>query len=192
MTDLALEHDEFVQREIRRHWFTLVLDALPLVLLALLPLLLPAFANYLKLPLPAIPHLAPLLAVLYSFWLLFLWLIFFIRWTIYYLDVWVITNKRLIDINQKWFFNREVLNCRLDRVQDIYIDVRGLLPTLIGYGDIRVETASESGSLVLKTCAHPEKIRQLIADLHDQAAEAPQAVHITDTPDQIDGQNKTG
>ena len=67
-------------------------------------------------------------------------------WTQYYLDLWILTDRRIIVIDQVYFFNRKVSNFRLERLQDINVSISGLIPTLLDYGTIRAQTASESES----------------------------------------------
>ncbi len=67
-------------------------------------------------------------------------------WTHYYLDLWVITDRRIIVIDQIHFFNRKVSSFRLERLQDIKVRISGILPTLLNYGTIRAQTASAAES----------------------------------------------
>ena len=42
---------------------------------------------------------------LIALWLLIGWILFWQFWTLYYMDMWVVTNKRLIDIDYIAFCN---------------------------------------------------------------------------------------
>src|SRR3989344_712138 len=53
-----------------------------------------------------------LFTAIYSGILLIGWIIFFIIWTNYYLDVLIVTEKRIIHVEQKGFFNREAATLR--------------------------------------------------------------------------------
>lgn len=66
-----------------------------------------------------------------------------LMWMDYYLDMWIITNERIIDIEQHGLFNREISEIPLHRVQDVTIQVRGIIETLLGFGTIRIQTAGE-------------------------------------------------
>ena len=69
--------------------------------------------------------------------------IFFEMWLEYWLDAWIVTNFRLIDINQIGLFRREHSEIPLSRIQDISIETNGVLATFLGYGNIRIQTAGE-------------------------------------------------
>lgn len=163
---LHLELGENIIQEVRKHWIVFVGHGLVLLLLALIPWVLKwavgvFMPGMLNIPMPG--NVNALLLFLYTLWLLFLWIWFFINWTKYYLDVWYVTEKRIIIVNQKRIFDREVSNLRFDKIQDVTLDIHGFLPTLLHFGDIRVQTASEdSKSFQIRTVRHPEKIRRII------------------------------
>jgi uncharacterized membrane protein YdbT with pleckstrin-like domain len=92
---------------------------------------------------------------------------FFGVWTNYYLDVWTVTNKRLITVDQRGLFNRETGSFRLERLQDVNVSVRGILATLIGYGDLQAETASEDRDFVARGIPDPQELKALILKASD-------------------------
>ena len=68
----------------------------------------------------------------------------FMIWTHYFLDLWVITDRRIIVIDQIHFFNRKVSSFRLERLQDIKVAVDGVIPTLLNFGTLHVHTAGNN------------------------------------------------
>jgi len=111
--------------------------------------------------------------ILYLFLFLILWLLFFFRWTDYYLDVWVLTNKRIFDVEQKGFFSRSMSVFRLERIEDITININGILATFLKYGDIHIHTAGthdDDGDgvtdLTIRTAKDPLQVKQEIMDQH--------------------------
>jgi uncharacterized membrane protein YdbT with pleckstrin-like domain len=67
----------------------------------------------------------------------------FFEWADYYLDTWIITSRRIIDVEQNGLFDRHIAEIPLSRVQDITIEVKGLIETLLHFGTIRIQTAGE-------------------------------------------------
>lgn len=98
----------------------------------------------------------------YAVWLLFLWVIFFIEWTDYYLDIWVITDKRIIDVEQIGFFNREVTSFYYAQIQDITVETRGFIETFFNFGTLHVATAGHVIDIAIKGASRPEEARALI------------------------------
>lgn len=83
-----------------------------------------------------------------AFYLLFMYffvltILAFITWVDYWLDMWIITNERIIDIEQKGLFRHEISEFGLDKIQDVTVESPGLLATFLRYGKISVHTAGD-------------------------------------------------
>ena len=170
MLNLDLEHGESVILEVRKHWFVL----LGIVFITALGVIIPIVIRFVVfkynfLPIQGIfTEYEFLLKFFYYVWLLFLWIFFFIEWTKYFLDVWYVTQKRIIDVEQKAIFRREVSNLRFDKIQDISIEVSGVIGTMFHFGDIRVQTAAEDSSeFSMKAVRNPEHVRKIIFSQHN-------------------------
>ncbi len=173
---LKLESAEKVLRVVRKHWFILFLHTASIVFGGLAPLL---FIGYILVS-DLNTHLIPSMDLYYrpiiffsTAWVFIIWMVLFGSWTDYYLDMWLITNKRVIAIDQRGFFNRSVASFRLERLQDITVDIRGIIPTLLDFGTVKADTASHSDVFVIRGAPHPREIKSLIQEHADQAVVAP-------------------
>jgi len=171
---LNLDPGETILLEVRRHWFVFVLRSVGVFVLAILPIVL--FVVLISLVSQEIFKTIELYMThfifFYCIWFMFMWMVFFIQWTNYYLDVWFITEKRIIDVEQKRVFHREVSNLRFDKIQDISIEVRGVIATFLNFGDLRVQTAAEDSSdFFMKNASRPEEVRKVIFSRHNREAE---------------------
>jgi len=90
-------------------------------------------------------HIISFLLSLYA--LLILTLLFAI-WINYRLDVWIITTKRVIDIEQRGLFNREVSEFLVANIQDITTEVPTMIMTLFGFGNMTIQTAGQKSFTV--------------------------------------------
>jgi hypothetical protein len=169
---LHLDPGEHVILEVRKHWIVFVGYALSVIFMAFVPFFLLILVrtfipvNF-ELNVPGNP--SALFLFVYSIWLLILWLSFFINWTKYYLDVWYVTEKRIITVEQRRLFVRDISNVRFDKIQDVSIDVDGFIPTLLRFGNVRVQTASEdSTEFYMSTVRHPEEVRKVIFSQHNE------------------------
>jgi len=120
-----------------------VLPGLTFVLMLIAPaVLLSSAPSYL----PETTHAAvgPLLKFFYALYLMAVLLGMLIFWVKYYLDAWILTDQRIITIDQHGLFDRRISEIAMERVQNVTIEIPSLLATFLGYGTIRVETASES------------------------------------------------
>lgn len=163
---LTFADDERVIILLRRHWWVLVGPAALTAALFLLP---PIAVTTLPRLFPNWPWeiLVLLSDVLFYAYLLLLLAFVFLVWTDYYLDVWIITNKRIIDIEQKGLFNRKISEFSIDRVQDVSIQVHGIIETLLKFGSIKVDTAGHSEFVIEDV---PDLYRAKDAILHYSAA----------------------
>jgi len=95
-------------------------------------------------------------------YVLFLWLFFLFHFLDYYLDVWIITNERVIDIEQRGFFSRVISELKYPAVQDVTTEIHGIIPTLLKYGTVFVQTAGEKERFVFESVPEPDAIRDLL------------------------------
>ncbi len=152
--------DEKIIIYIRKHWLFFVLQLIPLVLGAILPIVFP---SVLRLFLPTyLDSIQNAVWALYGMWLIVVWVWMFELWTEYYLDVWVLTNKKIISADQRSLFNRHMSTLELEKIQDITVEVDGFIETMLGYGTLRVQTAGEMREFVMNDAAHAEECKQII------------------------------
>ncbi|MEX0917002.1 MAG: PH domain-containing protein [Candidatus Paceibacterota bacterium] len=164
--------DEKIIRIVRKHWFILLVETVAYHIFFFIP-----FAIYFGVLSGSIPeqYIASILALtspsflifLASVWTLVIWMKLSAIWADYYLDTWIITDRRIVDIEQFGFFKRSVSSFRMERIQDVSIDVHGLIPTLLNFGDIHVQTAGEAREFVMKGIGAPSEIKNLIREQSD-------------------------
>lgn len=100
-----------------------------------------------------------------SVWYLFTALLFFTNFVDYFLDAWIVTNERIIDIRQKGLFTRIINEARLYRVQNVRVETRGIFQTLFHFGDVIVETAGETGQLWFNNISNPDAVARRVLEL---------------------------
>lgn len=169
---MIVERGETIRVVIRKHWLVFALKALTLVFAALLPLMVLAFLPTGALEaFEAIPRATEVATFLYLVWLIVLWMLCFIMWTNYYLDVWIVTDKRLIDIDQKALFRREVTTTRIEKIQDVTVEVSGVLATLFHFGNLTIHTAGENRDIIIRNAMRPSEAKEGILQAHSAALE---------------------
>lgn len=160
--------DEHVILFLRRHWFALLAIAAAFILLVGIPLLVSWYfietvENWI-----AHPVIGPLLVIIGSIYFLSIWLFAFLEFTDYYLDTWIITNERIINIEQEGLFNRTASELDLAAVQDTTAEIRGIVQTLFTYGQVYVQTAGEKGRFHFKNIDNPEHVKELVTRLVEE------------------------
>ncbi|MBX4186937.1 MAG: PH domain-containing protein [Candidatus Doudnabacteria bacterium] len=103
-----------------------------------------------------------------SVYMMFLMLGLLIIWVIYYLNVQIITNERVVDIVQNSLLNRKVSELHLSRLEDVTAEVNGFLPTFLDYGNVYIQTAGETERFEFVRVPNPAAIEKLILDLYEK------------------------
>lgn len=96
---------------------------------------------------------------------LFIWLYGFMLWIDYYFDVWIITDERILNIEQKGLFIRNISEVHYSRIQDISTSVTGLIPTILNFGDLLLQTASEMERINFRQVSDPNGLKDEIMRL---------------------------
>lgn len=96
--------------------------------------------------------------------LLMFWLFLFVKFIDYYLDLWILTNNRIVQVKQDNLFSRQIGEFDLLTVQDVSSQVKGILGTFLGYGTIFVQTAGTRELFLFKYIPNPNEIEKQILD----------------------------
>lgn len=151
---------EQVNYTLRRHPFTF----LPTVLIFLIALVLPAILSvFIGRLFPNLLGSGPArsVAVLFaSGYIVSVLLFFYTQFIDFYLDIWIITNDRLIAVDQTGLFSRQIAETDLFQIQDATTTVTGLFATFFNYGNVQVQTASSNEGIILRDVRNPNFIRE--------------------------------
>ena len=153
--------DEEIKAIVRPHWLNLLGAILATILAAVLPIAIIVAGNALEGPSLGGTTQAIVTAMLGVYYLALI-TYFFVRWLAVYLDVGVITDQRVVDVDQRSLFNRNVAELDSKMVQDISSDKSGLLQTIFDFGDVVIQTAGERPNFTLEGAPHPEQVVDLI------------------------------
>lgn len=168
---LELHQNEEVHGIFRKTWLVFLPNLVLGGLLFLAPfVLLPLFTHVPLEPIQNLtPTLRPFLFLFTAVWWWIVWLWGFVAFINYYFDIFVVTNERVMHIEQHGPFSRTINELRLERIQDVTVEQHGMLPTLLHFGDVRVQTAGEMSSFEFITIPNPMEIKQLLMDAHREA-----------------------
>jgi uncharacterized membrane protein YdbT with pleckstrin-like domain len=174
---IPFDDNEEIIIELRRHWFSILNYVVILFLAAIAPAIAGVFlVRFFEIVMTQ--QLLILSLFLWSIWLIGAWVMLFIEWTDFYLDMWIVTNKRVIDINQKGLFNREMATVRIEHIQDVKIEVSGIIPTFLQLGNIHLQTAGEIREFSLDSAYKPEIAKQVINRLIDEKSDETRMVSV--------------
>lgn len=79
----------------------------------------------------------------------------------------IITDKKLTQIFQQGLFKRQTSSLDMASVQDVTVEKDGILPTIFGFGTLKVETAGEEENFHFTNCPKPEFYAKMILDARE-------------------------
>jgi len=161
--------DENIVIVLHRHWFIFARHVIILFLLAGVPLAVAYVWSQISvftLVAGSFSHTVVVMAA--ALYYLFLWILIYGFWLDYYLDIFIITDKRIVDIEQDGLFGRTVAEERLYRIQDVTSDAQGIMATTLHYGNVYVQTAGKTERFIFEQVTHPENVARTILELTDK------------------------
>jgi CRP-like cAMP-binding protein/membrane protein YdbS with pleckstrin-like domain len=87
----------------------------------------------------------------------------------YWGDYLLVTNHRIIEVEQKPFISVSRREAAMVRVQDVIVIVPDPLARAVGYGTLVIQTASTHGRMKFTKVASPERVQQAIQAQVDHA-----------------------
>lgn len=164
------KNDEKILLQLHRHWFVFFTKLLMIVAAAALPavgmwmwirtahwILAPDTLGYAMIVMGA------------SFFFLFMWLLLFGFWLDYALDFFVVTNKRVVDVEQSGLLDRTVSEQYLDKVQDVTHEIKGFWPTFLHYGNVYIQSAGQKERFIFEDVPNPDKVAMIILQNSEKA-----------------------
>jgi len=91
----------------------------------------------------------------------------FYAWATWYYDVYVLTDERIIEVEQKGLFSREVKEVSLDKIQDVTYSISGLVSTVFNVGTVKVHSASGL-TIDMEEISKPSIVREVVVKLMEK------------------------
>ncbi|OGL95708.1 hypothetical protein A2348_03715 [Candidatus Uhrbacteria bacterium RIFOXYB12_FULL_58_10] len=79
----------------------------------------------------------------------------------------ILTDRRVIDVERRAFFDRVISETSYAHVDDVTYRVKGIIPTLFRYGDLRVHVAGSAADIEFRRVARPSRVHDLLNDLRE-------------------------
>lgn len=157
MKTFELGPDEHIVAIFRKHPFYIWITIAKYILIAVLPALAGTFlGNMLG------NYFGDYVLIIYLVFLIILWISFFIEYTDFMLDTWVLTNDRLVDVDQLGLFSRRISTLSLDRIQDITVQESGFLNSMLGIGTVFIQTAGTEDEFKIRGMREPSHVKDII------------------------------
>lgn len=158
----------------RKHWMVLAKEvAVWLLFVAILMLfdnvVIPHYPILTRAPMIQIVNLVK------SIYLMFLVGGIFTIWILYYLNYQIVTNERVVDVDQKSLLHHSTTEVHLSQVEDVTSEIKGFLGNFLNYGHVYVQTAGAKARFEFDYVPNPNAVVKLILDLYAQLPEEKKA-----------------
>lgn len=114
------------------------------------------------------------------FWLFF-WVFLYIEWLNHELDMYVITDNRVIWIDQISFLNRTVSECNLWQVQEVNSKTSGLFANILNYWTLSIQTAWNKTTLKMWFSPDSMQAARIVLNIVDDYRDKNQLWKITES-----------
>jgi len=140
--------------------FNVILLAGALIIASVLPNNIPILQD---------PFIGSIFDFIITLIIVFIFYTSFVTWTHYYLDAYIVTNQRVLTIDQIDFFHRKVSEADIGNVQDIEVVVQGFFANTLNFGDVRIQTAgADQKTLFFDNIPYPYKAKDIILQFAEE------------------------
>ncbi|PIS23028.1 hypothetical protein COT49_02385 [candidate division WWE3 bacterium CG08_land_8_20_14_0_20_40_13] len=156
------EKGETILFLLRRHWFTNI----RWVLFGALLLVFPFFYRIIlsgDTLFSSLPYKYSVVGGI--IWYLFSFLFILENYLIWYFNVYIITDRRVIDTDFYGIIHKNVSEAPLRNIEDSTYDVSGIFPTIFNFGNIKIQTAAEAPEFEFEWVPNPAYVHDKLNDL---------------------------
>jgi hypothetical protein len=159
--------DEKIILIVREHWFRLFVKIFVVALMSLLPWVFQMLlVNSTILDRSETASL--IAAAVINIYYLGLLIALFIIFVLYYLNVHIVSEQRVVDIDQASLLSHEVSELNIETIEDVSSHTVGVFGNLLDYGTVYVQTAGGTERFEFHNVPNPAEIASTILDLYEK------------------------
>jgi len=103
---------------------------------------------------------------------IFILLFTYVASLIYNGNRWIVTSDSITQISQVGLFKKQTSQLSLANLEDVTFEQNGLIPTMFGFGVLKVETAGERSKFSFPFCPNPDHCAREIIKAHEDFIQA--------------------
>jgi len=90
---------------------------------------------------------------------------FFENFLSWYFNSYIVSDKRVVDIDFYGITHRRFSEAPLRNIEDITNEISGFGPVIFHYGDVSIQTAAEMREITFENVPDPDRVQDIISDL---------------------------
>lgn len=157
------EHEE-IKVFTRRHWWVLFGPVLGFIFFSIIPIFIVMIGAKWILDY----GLAAAFGLVWVIYIMLLWFRLFYKLTMHSLDVWIVTDQRVIDSMQIALFRRKVSELHLESIQDISVNTNGFIQSYFNFGNLEVQTGATAQRFLMEKIPKPLEVKDKIMEAAKQ------------------------
>jgi hypothetical protein len=163
------QEDEKIILFLRRHWVTNT----GWIFLSLLLIFLPFFLFPYILVSGIVPNelVIRYLSFITLVWYLITSTFILSNFLMWYFNVVIVTNERVIDIDFINLLNKKLAETRIARIEDVSMHTGGIIRAFFDYGDVIVQTAASKQEFFFNSVPKPDQVVSVINQLMETEEE---------------------
>src|SRR3989344_887874 len=107
--------------------------------------------------------------IILCFWYLMTFAFIYVNFILWYYNVNLVTNERVVDIDFVYLLVQEVSATRITQIEDVTYRRVGILSMLFDYGNVFVQTAGTESNIEFLSIPRPKQVAQILIDLLGQS-----------------------
>jgi uncharacterized membrane protein YdbT with pleckstrin-like domain len=150
---------------VREHWFRLLVKIAVVGIISLVPGVIKLLID--TETISSSPLVDPILNTLIAVFYLALLVTLFIIFVLYYLNMHIVSEERIVDIDQRGLLFHEISELNIETIEDVTSQTKGLFGNLLNYGTVYIQTAGTAQKFEFDNVPNPGHIAKVILELYE-------------------------
>jgi len=90
---------------------------------------------------------------------------FFENFLSWYFNSYIVTNKRVVDIDFYGITHRRFSEAPLRNIEDVTNNISGFAQIVFQFGDVSIQTAAEAREITFENVPNPDRVQDMLSDL---------------------------
>ncbi len=90
---------------------------------------------------------------------------FFTNFLNWYFNSYLVTNKRVVDIDFYGLIHRRFSEAPLRNIEDVTNQISGFAQVIFHFGDVSIQTAGELREITFENVPNPDRVQDTVSDL---------------------------
>ena len=102
------------------------------------------------------------------FWTFLVALFALRKFLLWLLNVYIVTNKRLVHVDYQGLFKKRVLETPLHHILNVSFSTKGFWSTIFKFGSVEVQATGLQAPIILSNLREPSKVKDFLWSLHSK------------------------